>query len=66
MQARPATDATCGGLVELSGLTPELMDALLQAALDDVLQLDNVVAGVGLTSQISSNIYIYIWSGLSG
>ena len=48
MQARPATDATCGGLVELSCRTIELIDALLQTALDDVLQLDNVVAGVGL------------------
>ena len=48
IQARPATDATCGGLVELICQTIELIDALPQAALDDVLQLDNVVAGVGL------------------
>ena len=52
MPARPAADATCGGLDELSGLTLErqleLVDAPLQIALDGVLQLDNVVAGVGL------------------
>ena len=48
MQAQPATDATCGGLVELCCQTIEFIDALLQTALDDVLQLDNVVAGVGL------------------
>ena len=48
MPARPASDATCGGLVELSSQDLILFDAPLQIALDGVLQLDNVMAGIGL------------------
>ena len=47
-QAQPASGAKCSGLVELSCQTIEFTDALLHTAHDGVLQLGNVVAGVGL------------------
>ena len=56
MQAQPAMDAKCRGLVELLCHTIELINALPQAALDDVLQLDNVVARVGLRQQGAEHI----------